>query len=342
MTILLFILAGLLLASLVVATAITPRRSQYSDFEISRRKSAGEPHAKQEERRELLYGDLISIQRVIQAVALVGLVACMIGLLGWFGGIVVALVVSLLYGRLAASQWTHRWSQRLYDQYENDILSFVERNERYVGWVRTLAPGASALRLASREELRNLITESTGVLSRNESSFILAGLDFDNKRVSDIMTPKSVVETVKRTEMLGPLVLDGLHKTGHNRFPVIEDDIDHVVGILYLRDVATLDGSKKHTAKVESAMSKQVYYIRQDHSLSQALTAFLKTHHHLFIVINEYRETVGIITLEDTIETLLGKRIIDEFDAHDDMRAVAERNAASTDAPNRTIGSVDV
>ena len=142
--------------------------------------------------------------------------------------------------------------------------------------------------------------------------------------------------------MLGPLVLDDLHRTGHSRFPVIDEDIDHIVGVLYLRDVLTLDGTKKHTAKVETAMSKKVYYIRQDQTLPQALTAFLKTHHHLFIVINEYRETVGIITLEDTVEALLGKRIIDEFDAHDDMRAVAERNARSPHAPNRSAGATDV
>ena len=153
------------------------------------------------------------------------------------------------------------------------------------------------------------------------------------------MTPRSVVETIKKSEILGPLVLDDLHKTGHSRFPVIEGDIDHVVGVLYLRDLLTLDTNRKHTALAESAMSKNVFYIHQEQSLGHALAAFLKTHHHLFIVVNEFRETVGILTLEDTIETLLGKKIVDEFDAHDDLRTVAGRNPR---ANNSTKHSKDV
>jgi len=149
-----------------------------------------------------------------------------------------------------------------------------------------------------------------------------------------------VVDTVPQHEILGPLVLDGLHKTGHSRFPVISSDIDHVVGILHLRDVLTIDSSKKHTARVDTAMSKKVLYIRQDHTLSQALSAFLRTHHHLFIVINEFSETVGILTLEDTLEALLGHKIVDEFDAHDDMRAVAARQAAKK--ANQPAGATEV
>ena len=74
-------------------------------------------------------------------------------------------------------------------------------------------------------------------------------------------------------------------------------------------------------------MEKKVYYIREDQTLDHALAAFLKTRHHLFVVVNGYRETAGIITLEDVIEALLGRKIVDEFDLHDDLRAVATREA---------------
>jgi CBS domain containing-hemolysin-like protein len=170
---------------------------------------------------------------------------------------------------------------------------------------------------------------------------IIASLSFEARQVREIMTPKSVIETIKKGEILGPLVLDDLHKTGHSRFPVIDGDIDHIVGILHIKDVLTLDTSKKHTSKVESAMNKHVHYIRDDHTLDQALSAFLSTHSHLFVVINEFRETVGILTLEDTLEALLGRSIIDEFDAHDDMRAVAARKAKHGSL-NHSSESVDV
>lgn len=73
-------------------------------------------------------------------------------------------------------------------------------------------------------------------------------------------------------------------------------------------------------------MDKKVFYIHQDQSLQQALAAFLRTRHHLFVVINEYRETVGLLSLEDVIEALLGRKINDEFDVYDDLRKVAEVN----------------
>jgi CBS domain containing-hemolysin-like protein len=82
-------------------------------------------------------------------------------------------------------------------------------------------------------------------------------------------------------------------------------------------------------------MKPRVLYIREDQTLQHALAAFLRTHHHLFIVVNEFRETVGLVTLEDVIEALLGRKIIDEFDAHDDLRAVALRNPRDNNEPEK-------
>jgi CBS domain containing-hemolysin-like protein len=86
-------------------------------------------------------------------------------------------------------------------------------------------------------------------------------------------------------------------------------------------------------------MEKKVYYIHQDQTLDAALAAFLKTRHHLFVVVNGYRETAGLLCLEDVIEALLGRQIIDEFDLHDDLRAVAEREAKHN---NRSPHGIDV
>jgi CBS domain containing-hemolysin-like protein len=126
-------------------------------------------------------------------------------------------------------------------------------------------------------------------------------------------------------------VLDDLHKTGHSRFPVTDGDIDHVIGMLHIQDIFTLDAKRSVTA--EKAMEPRVFYIREDQTLDHALVAFLRTHHHLFIVVNEFRETVGILSLEDVIEALLGRKIIDEFDTHEDLRLVAMRNPRGNNHP---------
>lgn len=185
-------------------------------------------------------------------------------------------------------------------------------------------------KLNSQEELLHLIKHSPGVVSTDEFERLVASLSFDGKKVADIMTPRSMIEAVPLGETLGPLVIDELYKTGHSRFPVFEGDLDHIVGMLYLHDLLDLRRGSQPTQK---AMQTKVYFVRENRDLSHALHGFLKTKHHLFVVVNEYRETVGLLSLEDVIEALIGVKITDEFDAFDDLRAVAEHNPGSNNEP---------
>ena len=188
----------------------------------------------------------------------------------------------------------------------------------------------------SKAELGYIIERSASVLTRDELLRVQASLALDSHSVEDVMTPVSVVDAIEVQESLGPLVLDSLHKTGHSRFPVIDRDIDHVVGILYLHDIINLKSAK---STVREAMDPRVHYIHEKQSLERALHGFLKTHRHLFVVVNDYRETVGVLTLEDVLETLLGKKIVDEFDQYDDLRAVAESNPRKNNSPK---GKTDI
>ena len=192
------------------------------------------------------------------------------------------------------------------------------------------------VRAASKAELAHIIQQSAGVLSKDELLRLLAGMTLDADAVQDVMTPVSVIDTIGVGDGLGPLVLDALHKTGHSRFPVIDGDVHHIVGILYLHDIINLKSAK---ATVRDAMDKRVHYIHENQSLEHALHGFLTTHRHLFVVVNDYRETVGVVTLEDVLERLLGKKIVDEFDTFDDLRAVAESNPRKNNLPK---GKTDI
>jgi CBS domain containing-hemolysin-like protein len=334
---LLFICIVIVLGAMVVVSAISPTASQMSRFELKRRRD----ETGLDRLRTDLYGDVTSLQRVAIAVLLVVFVLLSVVAFGWLVGSIVSIVVALEYGALARLAPIRRFGQHTYDQYERAIFEWLAAHPTLTSLVRSVVPSERETRLDSKEELEHVIAGSNHILSDDEMKLIIASLSFEARQVREIMTPKSVIETIKKGEILGPLVLDDLHKTGHSRFPVIDGDIDHIVGILHIKDVLTLDTSKKHTSKVESAMNKHVHYIRDDHTLDQALSAFLSTHSHLFVVINEFRETVGILTLEDTLEALLGRSIIDEFDAHDDMRAVAARKAKHGSL-NHSSESVDV
>jgi len=329
------ICAVVVIALLLFIASIRIEQSELSAFELERRKRAGKDASEKEVLRMEYFADLLSLQRVILSLLLVLSVLLLTAGFGWFVGIVLSVLLALEYGAVARLDLLNKFAQPQYDNYENTIIRFIERYPLPFRLLRNLSSPQFEQRLHSRDELLHLVSTSGTLIDANEKMLIKHGLSFNERVVREIMTPRSVIDSVKKTEILGPLVLDDLHKTGHSRFPVIDGDLDHVVGVLMLRDVLHVDSSKKHTSKVESAMSPRVFYIHEDQALDHALAAFLKARHHLFVVVNEYRETVGILTLEDVIETLLGRKIIDEFDTHEDLRIVAERNPRGNNTPSK-------
>ena len=323
-----FFLVGILLT---VVASIMPHRAVLSEFELTRRRDHGNESAAEALRRELLLDDIMSLKRVLEALLLVILVLLSVAAFGTVVGVIVALCVALGYGRVARIELIHNWSNRMYEQYETRILQFVERVPRMMKLLRSVTQPAPETQICSREELEHIVETSGHILTENEKKLIVNGLGFNEKRVEEIMTPRGVIDTISKTELIGPIALDELHKTGHSRFPVIDGDIDHVVGVLHIKELLTLDDKETKTA--QKAMEKHVYYINQDQTLDHALAAFIKTRRHLFVVVNGYRETAGIVCLEDVIEALLGRKIVDEFDVHDDLRIVAARAAKQNNNP---------
>ncbi len=82
-------------------------------------------------------------------------------------------------------------------------------------------------------------------------------------------------------------------------------------------------------------MSRKLTYVHEDFTLMRVLQAFLKTKRHLFLVVNSFEELVGIITIEDVLEQMIGRPIVDEFDKYDDLRAVAAAAAKKEHAEHR-------
>lgn len=327
----LFVMSVLLL---IVTAGVRPARTVTSQFELERRSKHGDEAAVATLRRETLLADVVSLQRICIALLLITSVLLAVARYGWIVGTVIAVTIAIGYGSVARLAFIQKRSQKLYAKHESSILRLVEKFPKAFALLRSM-PVADSVdnRLESREELVHLVGESGQLLTTNEKQLIMHSLTFDDQLVETIMTPRSVIDSVPKSELLGPLALDDLHKTGHSRFPVIDHDIDHVVGMLHIHDLLALTDKKSVTAG--TAMEPRVYYIRSDQTLAHALAAFLRTHHHLFIVVNEFRETVGLLSLEDVIEAMIGRKIIDEFDAHDDLRAVAARNPRGNNHPEK-------
>lgn len=306
-----------------------------SAFELKRRAADGDADAKVLTQREVLLPRIETIRRVAEAVSMVVAIALTIAYFGWLLGTLVAAILALMLGAAARLGFVADSADKLYMPHEQRLLRLVS-TWNWLDALRGVIRVQPDIGAASKAELAYIIDQSAGVISKDELRRLQASLTLDAESVEDVMTPASVVDTIGVGDGLGPLVLDALHKTGHSRFPVIDGEIHHIVGILYLHDIINLKSAK---AAVRDAMDKRVHYIHQNQSLEHALHGFLKTHHHLFVVVNDYRETVGVITLEDVIERLLGKKIMDEFDNFEDLRAVAESNPRKNNSPK---GKTDV
>lgn len=324
MIVLMLILAVVIFALLLIVSGFDPKHSNLSRFELKRRQGNGEPAAIAAAEREKLLVDILSLQRILVALLLVIFTIVTIASFGWITGVILSLFVAFEYGAIARIGAINSQSQRVYRHSEDLFLRLIKKYPKVFRFIRHAPPTLPGqTKLESREELQYLVSKSQHILTNEEKSLITHGLRFAGRKVNEVMTPRGQIESIGAKEMLGPLVLDDLHKTGHTRFPVIDKDIDHVIGLLHIQDLLSLDNKRSVTA--EKAMEPRVFYIHQDQTLQHALMAFLRTHHHLFIVVNEDQETVGVISLEDTIEALIGHKIVDEFDAHSDVRHVARR-----------------
>lgn len=314
-------------ALLIVVTSVSPRRTRISRYELDRRRTSGDKLASDELERELVVDDAVSLIRVVAMVLLVFTALLAVASFDWLVGCFVSVVIALIYGRIAQNSYVRALADRLYRPHDVELMTFVRRRPWIGKLVRSTSASAAGHSVSSREELEHVIDQSGRFLAPNEKKLLTGSLHFTDKTVGSIMIPRGAITGVQKAELVGPLMLDELHRTGHSRFPVLDGDIDHVVGMLHIRELLSLQDKKSQTA--EKAMEKRVFYIHQDQTLAEALVAFLKTHYHLFIVVNSYRETTGLLALEDVIEQLLGHKTPDESDAHDSLWAVSERKPKS-------------
>ena len=199
---------------------------------------------------------------------------------------------------------------------------------RVVQFVRKHRPVTIHTGLYEKSDLVELLQaqkhQADNRIAAGEIELLTHALSFGDKLVSDILIPKRVVQSVSADETVGPILMEELHKSGHSRFPVYDGKKDNIVGVLYLRDLIM----NKHTGAVRSVMKPRLTFVHEDFTLYQTLQAFIRTKQHLFLVVNNFEEFVGIITIEDVLEQIVGKVIMDEFDSYEDLRAVAQKAAA--------------
>lgn len=172
------------------------------------------------------------------------------------------------------------------------------------------------------EILRNN-EENSKTVSKDVIEIAINSLQFGEKLVGDTMTPLAAVHFVKENELLSPVVLSELHDSGFSRFPVCKGTNQTIIGTLYIKDALKL----KKPQPASEVMRHEVFYCNEMQNLDTALKAFLKVKHHMFIVVNEFEDVVGVLSIEDILREIIGSPIMDEFDQHEDLREVAKQLA---------------
>ncbi|MDA1038281.1 MAG: CNNM domain-containing protein [bacterium] len=195
-----------------------------------------------------------------------------------------------------------------------------------IAWGLDKALGHEIPTIYSRNELLSIIEEHedshASDIDRDEERIVRGALTFSEKQVKDVMTPMSLSLMVEVNDKFNPVLLKRLKNSGHSRIPVYKDTVDSIVGMLYMKDLV---GKSFSRSRVESVYRKNVEHVLLDASLDKVLNRFLRTRNHLFLVQDNALKTIGVISVEDILEEIVGREIVDESDKHVDMRKEARR-----------------
>ncbi|MEN2505984.1 HlyC/CorC family transporter [Stutzerimonas stutzeri] len=167
----------------------------------------------------------------------------------------------------------------------------------------------------STEELRSVVHESGSDMPMNRQSMLLGILDLERVTVDDIMIPRNEVAGIDLEDDLETIVTQ-LRTTPHTRLPVFRKDINQIEGIVHMRQIARLLSHDQLTRDSLLEACNEPYFIPENTPLSTQLVNFQKQKRRIGIVVDEYGDVLGIVTLEDILEEIVG-----EFSNQDALRS---------------------
>jgi CBS domain containing-hemolysin-like protein len=166
-------------------------------------------------------------------------------------------------------------------------------------------------------ELRELVdmAEASALIESDERRMIHSVFELGDTTVREVMVPRNDVVFVERHKNLRQTMSLFL-RSGFSRVPVIEDNLDHIVGVAYLKDIVRRDFEAPDvelTQRIDEVM-RPVYWVPESKPVDDLLREMQARRQHLAVVVDEYGGTAGLITIEDLLEEIVGE-ITDEYDA---------------------------
>ena len=170
----------------------------------------------------------------------------------------------------------------------------------------------------TEEEIISMVNEGheQGVLEASEAEMITNIFEYGEKEASDIMTHRNNVSAVDR-EMLFKDALHYMLEEGNSRYPVYEDNLDHIVGVIYLKDAMRMhtrnEGLNMPVGEIEGLIREAVF-VPETKNIDDLFKSMQSEKNQIVIVMDEYGQTAGLVTMEDILEEIVGN-IMDEYDS---------------------------
>ncbi|MFA4843403.1 MAG: hemolysin family protein [Candidatus Margulisiibacteriota bacterium] len=163
--------------------------------------------------------------------------------------------------------------------------------------------------LVTEEMIKSLLFagEQEGTIERDEREMISSVFKFGDLTVTQVMTPRDKIEHVETMETVDEVIVR-IKASGHSRLPVIDLNLDNVVGVIYAKDLLTVAGSELARDHL-----RPVLFIPGVKRISDLLDQMQAEYKHLAIVVDEFGHTLGVVTLEDLVEEIVGE-IHDEYE----------------------------
>lgn len=208
--------------------------------------------------------------------------------------------------------------------------------------------GVSAAQTASHslssEELRTVVAEASALIPQRHQRMLMSILDLEKIAVEDLMVPRNEIAGIDITADWDD-VLEQLRSSPHTRLPVYEESLDKVVGILHMKKVAheLARGVLTRDALLELAQAREPYFVPEGTTLNTQLLNFQRQRRRIALVVDEYGDLQGLVTLEDILEEIVGEFTTDPTTLHRNWHREADgsyvlNGSVSVRILNRSLG----
>jgi CBS domain containing-hemolysin-like protein len=191
------------------------------------------------------------------------------------------------------------------------FTSLLNRSSQIV--LRAIGLRATRENVHSAEELRMLVEQSEegGALETQDADLLEGVFEFSEKNARDVMTPRTAIDALPIDATLDETI-SLITEARRSRYPVYEDTIDNIVGIVLAKDLIPVLRTPPHDFSLRN-VARRVHVVPGSRQVEEVLADFKRLKEHMAIVLDEYGGTAGLVTMEDLLEEIVGE-ILDEYD----------------------------